>query len=46
MDPLIKATKRWHQASTCSDSINRTRLPPILGGIFHHQIIEKELKLP
>ena len=38
-----KATKRRHQASTCSDSINWTRLPLILGVYFIVKSLKKNL---
>jgi hypothetical protein len=47
---FIKATKRRHWASTCSNRHQSDMPTPILvsyfRGIFHSQIVEKELELP
>jgi len=43
---FIKATKRRHRASTCSNRHQSDMPTPISGGIFHCQIVEKELELP
>ena len=38
---FMKATKRHHWASTCSDITNRTRLPLILGVYFILKSLKK-----
>jgi hypothetical protein len=42
---FIKATKRRHWASTCSDSINRTRLP-LIGVYFIVKLLKKSSSCP
>ncbi len=36
---FLKATKRHHWASTCSDITQLVMPTPDLGGMFHHQIV-------
>ena len=43
---FIKATKRRHWASSCSDSINRTRLPLILEVYFIFKSLKKSSSCP
>jgi len=40
---FIKATEHHHWVSTCSDSINQTHLPPILGVYFIVKLLKKSL---
>jgi len=43
---FLKATKRRHRASTCSDIINRTYLPLILGIYFIVKLLKKGSSCP
>ena len=43
---FIKATKRHHRASTHSDRHQSDTPTPDFRGLFHRQIVEKELELP
>jgi hypothetical protein len=43
---FLKATKHCHQASTCSNSINRTSLPLILGVYFIIKSLKKGSSCP
>ncbi len=43
---FLKATKRHHQASTCSNIINRTCLPLVFGVYFIVKLLKKGLSWP
>jgi hypothetical protein len=42
---FIKATKRCHQVSTCSDKHKSDMPTPVLFGLFHRQMVKKGLGL-
>jgi hypothetical protein len=43
---FIKVTKRRHRASTCSNSINQTCLPLIVGAYFIVKLLKKSSSCP